>query len=92
MTLTDPTSEDVAAARQTAGLLAAIEAMEATLAVAGALAASRRRIDLAGLDDEMGRLCAATLAAPRPAAPGLRARLETLLKALDRLRAALAPP
>lgn len=88
MTQADPTAE----ARQTAGLLAAIEAMEATLAVAQALASERRRIDLGGLDAEMGRLCAASLAAPRAAVPEVRVRLEALVAALDRLRAGLAPP
>jgi hypothetical protein len=79
-------------ARQAAGLLAAIEAMEATLAVAGALASERRRIDLDGLDAEMGRLCAAALVAPRSAVPEVRGRLEALVVALDRLRSGLAPP
>jgi hypothetical protein len=79
-------------ARQTAVLIAAIEAMEGTLAVAGALAAEHRRIDLAGLEAEIGRICAASLAAPRHAAPDIRARLQALLRAHDRLRAGLAPP
>jgi hypothetical protein len=79
-------------ARQTAALIAAIEAMEGTLAVAEALAAGRRRIDLAGLEAEIGRICAASLAAPRKAAPDIRARLQALLRAHDRLRAGLAPP
>ncbi|NMJ41714.1 hypothetical protein GWK16_10710 [Roseomonas sp. JC162] len=88
MTQADLTTD----ARQTAGLLAAIEAMEATLAVAEALASERRRIDLGGLDAEMGRLCVAALAAPRVAVPEVRVRLEALVVALDRLRAGLAPP
>jgi hypothetical protein len=79
-------------ARQTAVLLAAMEAMEATLAVAEALAAERRRIDLAGLEAEIGRICAACLAAPKGALPAVRVRLEALLRALDRLRVGLAPP
>ncbi|WP_198373091.1 hypothetical protein [Roseomonas rosulenta] len=78
--------------RQTAVLVAAIDAMEATLAVAEALATERRRIDLAGLESEIGRICAACLAVPRAAAPGIRLRLESLLRALDRLRTGLAPP
>lgn len=77
-------------ARQTIVLLAAIEAMEATLAVAAALVAERRRIDLDGLDDEVGRICAACLAAPRGATAAVRARLEVLLRQLDRLHGALA--
>ena len=81
-----------AAARQTAVLLAAIEAMEGTLSVAEALATSRRRIDLSGLEDEMGRLCAAALAAPAEALPAIRVRLEALLRAVDRLQARLPRP
>ncbi len=79
-------------ARQTTVLLAAVEAIEATLAVAEALSAQRRRIDLDGLEDEVGRICVACLAAPRGAAPAVRARLEALLRLLDRLQSALAPP
>lgn len=76
--------------RQTMVLLAAIEAMEATLAVAEALVAERRRIDLDGLDSEVGRICAACLAAPSGAAAAVRARLIGLLRVLDRLRGVLA--
>jgi hypothetical protein len=79
-------------ARQTAVLVAAIEAMEATLAVAEALVIERRRIDLAGLESEVGRICAASLAVPRGAVRDVRLRLEALLRALDRLRTGLAPP
>jgi hypothetical protein len=87
-----PLANDASSARETAALIAAIEAMEGTLAVAGALAAERRRIDLAGLDAEIGRICAASLVVPRQAAPDIRARLQALLRAHDRLRAGLAPP
>jgi hypothetical protein len=92
MALIGGVSERTGGARQTAVLVAAIEAMEGTLAVAEALAAGRRRIDLVGLEAEIGRICAACLAAPRGAAPEIRLRLEALLRALDRLRAGLAPP
>lgn len=81
-----------AEARQAAVLLAAIDAMEATIAVADALATERRRIDLAGLEDEVGRICVASLAAPRSTVQAVRGRLEGLLRRLDQLRAALAPP
>lgn len=80
-----------AGAHQTIVLLAAIEAMEATFAVAEALVAERRRIDLDGLEEEVGRICAACLAAPRGATPAVRARLESMLRLLDRLQGALAP-
>ncbi len=78
--------------RQAIILLAAVESMEGTLAVAQALVAERRAVDLSGLEAEIGRLCAACLAAPRAMAPALRLRLESLLRTHDRLRAALAPP
>jgi len=86
------TTPAAAETRQTAVVVAAIEAMQGTLAVAAALAGAGRRVDLSGLEEEVGRLCAAALAAPRAAAPALRLRLEALLSDLDRLRAALAPP
>lgn len=86
---TSPTGTE---SRQATILLAAVEAMEGTLAVAEALVAERRAVDLSGLEAEIGRLCAACLAAPRAMAPALRLRLESLLRAHDRLRAALAPP
>ncbi len=92
MTRSGGGSESTGKARQTAVLIAAIDAMEATLAVAEALATERRRIDLAGLEREVGRICAAALAAPRAAAPDVRLRLETLVRALDRIQGALAPP
>lgn len=79
-------------ARQAAVLLAAIEAMDATLAVAEALAAEGRRIDLDGLEAEVERLCTACLVAPRGAAPAVRGRLAGLLRQLDRLHGAIAPP
>ncbi|MBB5689182.1 hypothetical protein GXW77_09885 [Roseomonas alkaliterrae] len=91
MRSTDP-SPAGAESSQAAILLAAVEAMEGTLAVAEALVAERRAVDLTGLEGEIGRLCAACLAAPRAMAPALRLRLESLLRAHDRLRAALAPP
>jgi 7,8-dihydro-6-hydroxymethylpterin-pyrophosphokinase len=80
-----------AEAHQAAVLLAAIEAMETTLGVAEALASGHRRIDLDGLEDEMGRICAACLTVPQSAAPAIRARLEALLRLLDRLQGAIAP-
>lgn len=79
-------------AGQAAMLFAAIEAMEATIAVADALATGLRRIDLAGLEDEVGRICAASLATPRSVAPAVRARLEGLLRRIDQLKASLPTP
>lgn len=92
MTLPDTLAAHAWQARQAAALLAALEAMEGTLALAEALLAQGRRIDLAGLESEMERLCGAALATPAEAAVAVRLKLEALLRALDRLRAGLAPP
>jgi hypothetical protein len=92
MSTADTLARQAAEARQAAGLFAAIEAMEATLNVAEALVGEGRRVDLAGLEHEAARLCAACLAAPAAAVPALRGRLAALLRAVDRLTAGLAPP
>lgn len=92
MDTADTLALQAAEARQAAGLLAAIEAMEATLGVAAALATEGRRVDLAGLEAEMGRLCAACLVAPEPMLPALRGRLSALLRQVDALAMRLAPP
>lgn len=72
-------------------ILARIEEMDTTLAVATALAAAGRWLDLEGLEEEMTRLCGAVLMLPqadgralRPAMAGLLARLEGLAAALPR--------
>lgn len=70
-------------------IAAAIEAMAATLATAHALVATGRRIDLAGLDGEIGRICAATLALPRPQTRLLRPMLLALEHELAALIATL---
>ena len=87
-----PFPDPAPGARQAAVILAAIDSMQATLDIAGALVAEGRRIDLAGLEDEAGRVCAAALAAPPAALPAVRRRLEALRDSLDRLCAGLAPP
>ncbi|MDB5370422.1 MAG: hypothetical protein JWP20_1980 [Roseomonas sp.] len=72
-------------------ILARIEQMDTTLAVATALADSGRSLDLDGLEVDMTRLCGALLMLPagdgqalRPAVAGLLARLEGLSAALLR--------
>jgi hypothetical protein len=76
---------------RTKAILASIEAMDSTLAVATALASAGRRLDLDGLEGEMTRLCGAVLMLPaeegramRPAMAGLLVRLEGLSTALLR--------
>lgn len=72
-------------------ILASIDQMDSTLAVATALAESGRALDLYGLEEEMTRLCGAVLMLPaddgralRPAMAGLLVRLEGLSTALLR--------
>lgn len=72
-------------------ILASIEQMDSTLALATALADSGRCLDLEGLEAEMTRLCGAVLMLPaeegrtlRPAMAGLLARLEGLSAVLLR--------
>lgn len=75
-----------------AASLAAIESLRAMLRITGALLQSGRRVDLAGLDAEAARLCAAIGLLPREEARPLRPALEALLRDLDRLAAALPRP
>ncbi|MES2711511.1 MAG: hypothetical protein V4653_08000 [Pseudomonadota bacterium] len=62
------------------------------LGVTAALVGSGRRVDLAGLDDEFGRLCAGILALPLAESRRLRPKLEALREQLDHLHTALPPP
>lgn len=75
-----------------AELAAALEAMSATLALAHGLVAAGRRVDLAGLDQEIGAICEAALALPEDDARALRPRLIAVRALVDELAAALAPP
>ena len=61
-----------------------------TLQVARALAQSRRSIDLAGLDQEIGRLCAAALDLPAAQGRAMRPLLVDVLAELDALAACVA--
>jgi hypothetical protein len=70
---------------------AAIDAMGATLAVAQGLVECGRAVDLAGLDQEMARLCAGILALDAADGRALRPGLEALVHQVDRLHATLAP-
>jgi hypothetical protein len=69
--------------------LAAIESMQGTLALARALVEAGRAVDLAGLDREAARLCAALACLPEGAGARLRAPLHGLTQELDRLSATL---
>ncbi len=67
-----------------------VEALLATLRVARVLAQSQRRIDLAGLDEEIGRLCAAALDLPPTEGQAMRPRLASVLAELDALSACVS--
>jgi hypothetical protein len=68
---------------------AAIEAMDGTLVMARALVEGGRRIDLAGLEQEAGRLCAAVITLDVAEAKPLRPALEALRRQVDGLSASL---
>ncbi|MEN0074730.1 MAG: hypothetical protein AAGC69_10110 [Paracraurococcus sp.] len=69
--------------------LAAIEAMQGTLAVARALVESGREVDLGGLDGGTAALCAAVTLLPREAGRAMLPALLALLAEVDALRGAL---
>lgn len=73
-------------------VLAAIKAMGESLTQAEASLAEGYALDLAGLDGEIARLCAAAQEAPPTMAPMLRRGLEGLLGQVERLQAALPRP
>ncbi len=73
-----------------APLDAAIATLEGMLRVALALAAARRPIDLAGLDQRVGRVCAQALDLPPEEGRALRPRLAALLTGIEALAAQLA--
>jgi hypothetical protein len=71
--------------------LTAIQSMQGTLQVAAALLHAGRPIELAGLEVEAARICAAVGLLPPGDARPLRPALEALVVDLDRLAAALQP-
>ena len=70
--------------------VAAAEAVAGTLRMALLLAESRRRIDLAGLEEEVGRLCAAALDLPPEEGRAMRPLLLGVLAELDALAACVS--
>lgn len=67
----------------------AIEAAGAMIRLAEGIAAAGRPIDLQGLDDTVGRICAQALDLPPAAGARLRPGLARLVAELDRLSVAL---
>jgi hypothetical protein len=68
------------------------ERLSRTLAVARALALAGRHVDLAGIQDGIGLLCAKTLDLPRPEARRLVPALHELMAQIDSLSVAMRPP
>jgi hypothetical protein len=88
-------SEDIpgaAGSQHGLAVLAAIKAMGESLTQAEASLAEGFALDLAGLDGEISRLCAAAREAPPAMAPSLRRGLEALLGQVERLQSALPKP
>jgi hypothetical protein len=79
----DGTAAECAALRERA------TAVVSTLQIARALIESQRVVDLAGLDQEIGRICAKALDLPPALGHALRADLVHLLEAVDGLSQAL---
>ena len=75
--------------------MAAVEGLAGQVAgalrLAGALAQGGRRLDLAGLDQMIGRLCAQALDLPPDQGRAMRPLLLALLRDPDELGARLAP-
>jgi hypothetical protein len=72
-----------------------VEALTRTIDLARALAEAGRAIDLAGLDGQVGLLCAKSLDLPRAEGHAIRPRLIALsgaIEALSRVLRAHAPP
>ena len=76
-------------ARDDAAILDAAERLHASLAIARGLVLSGRQVDLAGLDGDATRLCAAVACAGQAAHPALCHALESALREVERLRSAL---
>jgi hypothetical protein len=73
-------------------VLAMADGIAATLSVARTLLHSGRQIDLTGLDQMTGRLCASALDLPIEQGRTVRPRLAALLASIDDLNKALPPP
>ena len=72
-------------ARATEAVLAMANDLERTVVIAGALLQYGRSIDLTGLDNGVGLLCAKSLDLPPGQGRAVRARLTSLLAALNQL-------
>ncbi|MEI6162276.1 MAG: hypothetical protein WCP77_20780 [Roseococcus sp.] len=73
-----------------AATMAAIESLQGTLTMARALVMAGRRVDLAGLDREAARLCAAVACLPGDSGQALLGSLAGLAYEIDLLTGCLA--
>ncbi|WP_421992805.1 hypothetical protein [Roseococcus sp.] len=77
---------------EVAATLAAVESLHGTLSMARALVVSGRDIDLAGLDREAARLCAAVACLPEDSGQVLLASLHALTREIDLLTVVMPHP
>ena len=69
-----------------------VEAVAAMLRLASGMLASSRRLDLAGMDQMVGRLCARCLDLPPEEGRAMRPHLAGLLAEIDALNATIPVP
>ena len=69
-----------------------LEQISGTLRLARVLAERQRTLDLRGLPDQVGRLCAAALDLPPEQGRALRPQLSALLAELDAIAACCGAP
>jgi len=77
---------------EVAATLAAIDSLQATLTMARALVMAGREVDLAGLDREAARLCAAVACMPGDSGQALLPSLIGLAYELDALSVCIPEP
>lgn len=77
---------------EVAATMAAIDSLHGTLSMARALILSGRAIDLAGLDREAARLCAAVACLPGDSGQALLTPLMGLTREVDLLSVCIPPP
>jgi hypothetical protein len=77
---------------EVAATLAAIDSMQGTLTMARALVLAGREVDLAGLDREAARLCAAVACLPGDSGQALLASLMGLTREVDLLSVCMPEP
>ena len=85
----EPTHPMIENEPRLARLRARLDGVRATLRLAQALAESGEHVDLAGLDDQIGQLCATALDLPYAAGRQLRADMILLAGQAEALSAAL---